>query len=200
MRRNQIILIILNVLSLLAVTIMYVYLGLTYSSIFAILVGLLNVIWVLYSANLLEKYYQLGERLFIQSFGVNPDKSEMIQRPLGEYDRLEVGTSGKAIQMKFWLEGEVHKGIIDVQNSVLYMKSPVPLPVYAGISIPVWKETTEMHGNGMSKKVEFYDSQELPHRVDFLDEKGNLTKGSWRRHEGVEKYWNSRKQIWESIP
>lgn len=194
------ILTILNILLLLAVIIPYVYLGITYLNIFIILVGLLNCAWVFYSVILVEKYYQLGERLFIQRFGVKPDKSEMIQRRLSKVDRSEAGASSKAAWMKFWREGEVYKGIVDLQNEVLYMKSPILLPVYAGVSMPVWKETTEVYRDGTPKKVEFYDSKELPHREDYLDKRGNLTKDSWRRREGVEEYWNPKKQIWESIP
>jgi hypothetical protein len=199
MRRNSTILIILNVLLLLALIIPYVYLGITYLNMFIILGGLLNCTWVFYSVKLVEKYYQLGERLFIQQFGVKPDKSEMIQRRLSKVDRLEAGASSKAAWMKFWLEKEVYKGIVDLQKEILYMKSPILLPVYAGVSMPVWKETAGVHRNGMPKKVGFYDSKELPHREDYLDKRGNLTKDSWRRLEGVEEYWNPKKQVYERL-
>lgn len=183
---------------LLVMTVAIAYKGLTFLTMFTFLVLLLNVIMYFYAVLFVEKYHQLGERLFTQRFGVKPDKSEKIQRRLSKVDRLEAEASSRAVWMKFWLEGEVYKGIVDLQKKVLYMTSPMFLPAYAGVSIPVWKETTETHRDGMPKKVGFYNSTELPHREDYLDKKGNLTKDSWRRREGVEEYWNPKNRSMKS--
>ena len=148
----------------------------------------------------LESSRTLGETLFSAQCGIKADKTELIYRSVSEYDRLQYGVSGKGVQVKFWSQGKVYKGIIDTENQTLHMKEPVLFPVYAGDPIPLWKETVNIYGNGMPKKVEFYDSTEFLHRVDYLDEKGVLTKGSWRRLKDIEAYWNPKKEVWEPVP
>ena len=166
----------------------------------AIAVGAVNVYSTHHKQKKLEKVKKLAEKLFLLNIGKRADRVELILRPTPTYDRLNQGFSDKTTQVKFWLEDEISKGIVDIKYEVLYMKEPVILPVYAGELIPVWKEVTKMHKNGMPKKVEFYDSTELPHRMDYLDEKGDLKKGSWRRAEGIVEYWNPKAQVWEPIP
>lgn len=116
------------------------------------------------------------------------------------YDRLNRGFSDKTASARFWVGDRILRGILDIEHKVLYLKEPVMMSVYRGESIPVWEEVTEVHKNGMPKKVEFYDEINIPHRMDYLDEKGNIRKGSWRRVEGVVEYWNSKAQVWEPVP
>jgi hypothetical protein len=143
---------------------------------------------------------ECAETLFLENFGEKADKVEVIGRSMSKHDSLLHGIFDGSAQVKFWFKGEVHKGIVDTKKRFLYMKEPILMPIYAGEVVPVWKDVTQMHGNRMPKKVEFYDSTELLHRVDILDEKGTLLNGSWRRREDIVEYWNPKKQVWEPIP
>ena len=73
------------------------------------------------------------------------------------------------------------------------------MPVCVGEDVPVWKEVTKMLKSGMPHKIESYDDYDLLHRVDYLDEKGVLCRGSWKRREGIEEYWNPETQVWEPV-
>lgn len=74
-----------------------------------------------------------------------------------------------------WLNGKALKGIVDIDNEILYMKPLVWMPVYTEDLMAVWRNTPEMHRNGMPKKVEFRDSSEIPQRIDYLDQNERLT-------------------------
>lgn len=165
-----------------------------------LIIGFLNVFMDQRSQKELENYQKLGERLFLQNFGMEADKTELIQRPVSTYDRLQHGIFGKGVQMKFRSQGKVYKGIVDSETETLHMKEPLFLPVYTDGSISIWKETPQKYGSGMPKKVEYYDCDELLQRIEYLDENGQLKKGSWRRYEGREEYWNPKKEEWEPIP
>lgn len=199
MRRSLTMIIVLETAVVVVLIAINAYLRIMYLSVFMILLGLLYWAGVFYTVMLADKYYQVGEKLFTQRFGVKPDKTEMTSRRLSRYDQLEEGTSGKAVWMKFWLKGEFYKGIVDIQNEALYMKTPTALPAYPGVLIPVWKETVETYRSRTPKRVEYRDRKDLPHRVDYLDRKGNLTGDSWRRREGAEEYWNPKKRIYERL-
>lgn len=174
--------------------------GFSYIFFGVLAVGIVSILLERKSRKELESFRTLGETLFSAQYGIKADKTELIYRSVSEYDRLQYGVSGRGVQVKFWSQRKVYKGVIDTENQTLYMREPVLFPVYAGDPIPLWKETSNMHGNGMPKKVEFYDSTEFLHRVDYLDEKGVLTKGSWRRLKDAVAYWNPKKQIWEPVP
>lgn len=148
----------------------------------------------------LEEAKKLAEELFPLSSKRKTDKIDILLRPTPTYDRLNRGFSDKTASARFWVGDRILRGILDIEHKVLYLKEPVMMSVYRGESIPVWEEVTEVHKNGMPKKVEFYDEINIPHRMDYLDEKGNIRKGSWRRVEGVVEYWNSKAQVWEPVP
>lgn len=172
----------------------YWYLLLVVSAVF------LNIASSYIQSKRIETYTKMGEKLFLLNCGAEADKTEIILRPVSKYDKKIYRIPGKAVQMKFWSQKTVYKGILDTERGLLHMKEPVSLPVYQGESVLVWKETPAVHRNSMPKKVEFYDSTELLHRVDRCDEKGNLVKDSWRRHNGIVEYWNPKEQTWEPIP
>jgi hypothetical protein len=199
-RREQKILAAINILLFLAVVVLQMSRDLTYWSIFMVLSLAGNVAFHLHSKNLVEKCRRVGEPLFTQQFGAKPDRVECIQTPPGKYDCLEFGITGRALQIGFWLNGKALKGIIDIDNEVLYMKPLVWMPVYTEDLTAAWRNTPEMHRNGMPKKVEFRDGNEIPQRVDYLDQKGSLAKGTWRRYKGCEQYWNPEKETWEPVP
>ena len=168
-------------------------------SLAAILGGMVSVYDVFSKRKDTTTCQHMAEELFLLSYGKLPSKAELMMRPTSAYDQLIRGLSSKTAQVKFWVKDEICKGIVDVEKRVLYMKEPIMMPVYPNESIRVWREVTEMHENGMPKKVEFYDKFEIPHRMDYLDDKGILKKGSWRRVEGTVKYWNPKAQMWEPV-
>jgi hypothetical protein len=147
-----------------------------------------------------EKYQKLADEILLAYFGKKADKIEVSSKPITNHDRIEYGIIGDTFRVKFWLEGKVHKGIIDKKSKILYLKEFELMPVCVGEDVPVWKEVTKMYRSGMPQKIEFYDDYDLLHRVDYLDEKGTLGRGSWRRREGIEEYWNPETQVWESVP
>lgn len=145
----------------------------------------------------LEKGRKIGEDLFLSQFGVRPDEVKVLSAFTYKYDRLTHGISTHSVRIKFQSQGKVYKAIVDIENKKLYIKEPVFLPVHTADVIPVWKDVTRIHRNGMAKTVVFYDADERPRGENHLDEEGNLRKGSWRRYKGTEVYWFPKKQVWE---
>jgi len=143
-----------------------------------------------------ERGRKLGEDLFLSKFGVKPDKVKVLSTFTYKYDHLK-GISKNSVRIKFWSQEKVYKGVVDIENKRLYIKEPVLLLMFTGDVIPVWKDVTAVHRNGMPKRVVFNDADERPRGMDYLDEEGTLKKGSWRRYKGREVYWFPEKQVWE---
>jgi hypothetical protein len=173
------------------------FMWVVYLSLVSLIAGAVNFYINWKAKKNIEEGKKKAENLFYVTTGKKADRSETIIRPTPRYDCLNQGITGETFQVKFWAEHKAYKGIMDMTNSALYMREPELLPVYKGESTTVWKEVATMHKNGMPKKVVFYDNKELPHRTDYLDEKGTLKKGSWRRREGIEEYWNPKTHVWE---
>ncbi len=165
----------------------------------AVMFGAVNLYLILAEEKKIEKHTKLAEDLFMRTFGKKADKAEPILRKTCTLDTLAQILSDETMRAKFRSGKKVYKGTVDVKNEVLYMEEPELAPVYADESIPLWKEVSKLHKNGMPKKVEYYDGNEFPHGEEYLDENGALKKGSWRRHKGREEYWNPKKQEWEPI-
>ena len=163
-----------------------------------LILGLLNTYLSIKSDRETKKYLEIAEKAVQSKFG-SQVTVECLVRP-ANHDKIIYGITGTPIPVKFRYGSDVYKGIVDAANESLYIKEPVLLPVYSEELIPVWKDVTNVHKNGLPKKVEFYDSGELLHRVDYLDERGNLVKESWRRNKGTVEYWDQKKQVWEQVP
>ncbi|MBU6996175.1 MAG: hypothetical protein HXS41_00805 [Theionarchaea archaeon] len=200
MRREQKILAAASILLYIAVPVLLVSRDFTYWTLLMVLSLAANIAFHLHSKSLFEKCHRIGESLFTQQFGTKPDRVEYIQTPPGKYDCLEVGITGRGLQIGFWLNGKALKGIVDIDEKILYMKPLIWMPVYTHDLMAVWRNTPEMHGNGMPKKVEFRDSNEVLQRIDYLDQKGILKRGTWRRYKGIEQYWNPGNETWEPVP
>ena len=56
-----------------------------------------------------------------------------------------------------------------------------------------------MYDNQSPRQVEFRDSYEVLHGVDYLDQEGFRTGRSWRRHLNVVEHWNVEKEEWEPL-
>ena len=78
----------------------------------------------------------------------------------------------------------------------MHLKEPSSLSVDAD-SVSVWKYAVKIHSNGKPKTTIYYDENEQLCGKEYLDEKGALKRGSWRRSKGIEVYWNPGKQVWE---
>ena len=144
-----------------------------------------------------EKGLKLGEKLFLSKFGVKPDKTKILLAFTYKYDHLHYNISTKSLQIKFWSQGQVYKGIVDIENERLLIKEPVLLTVHTGDVIPVWKDVTKVHRNGKPKAVVFRDDAEQLRGIDYLDEEGILKRGSLRRYKSIEVYWFPEKEVWE---
>jgi hypothetical protein len=55
----------------------------------------------------------------------------------------------------------------------------------------------KVHKNGKPKKTVCYDEHEKVCGEEYFDETGERKRGSWKRHKGIEVYWNQRKKVWE---
>ena len=144
-----------------------------------------------------KKSWELGEHLFLNKCGAVPDKIKVLSLFTFKYDQVTQGISSHSVQIKFSSQKKVYKGIVDVKKEKLYIKEPMLLPVYTGDSVRVWKDFTAVHHNKMPKRVEYRDADEQLCGIDYLDEKGNLKKGSLRRYNSREVYWFPEKQVWE---
>lgn len=193
--------IIIFVLSVLIIAIARVYGKNFYviSLIFLFILILMNSFLSYKSEKETKKCHEIAEKAVLSKFG-SQVTVEFLARPTSNYDKVLHGITGTPIPVKFRCGPDIYKGIVDAADGSLYIKEPVLLPVYSEELIPVWKDVTNVHKNGLPKRVEFYDSDELLHRVDCLDERGNLVKESWRRNKGTVEYWNQKKQVWEQVP
>jgi hypothetical protein len=144
-----------------------------------------------------KKSWELGETLFLNKCGAIPDKIKILSVFTYKYDQITQGISSHSVRIKFWSQGKVYKGIIDIKKENLYIKEPMLLPMHTGDSVSVWKDITAVHQNTMPKRVEYRDADENLSGLDYLDEEGNLKKGSLRRYNSKEVYWFPEKEVWE---
>jgi hypothetical protein len=131
---------------------------------------------------------KLGEDLFLSKFGVELDEVKVLSTFIHKHNHLKKGISKNSVWIKFWSQKKVYKGIVDIENEMLYIKEPIPLTMHTGELIPVWKDVTAVHRNGLPKKEVFHDADERPRGVVYLDKEGCLKRGSWRRYKGIEVY------------
>ncbi|MBU7016153.1 MAG: hypothetical protein HXS44_01490 [Theionarchaea archaeon] len=145
----------------------------------------------------LSRQKKLIELSFKTNTGKSSDKIELIHREPTKYDLHHYLIYGDVLPVKIWSKNEVYKGLFDTQNKILHIREEIMVPLYSGDMSALWKEVTKTHVTGSIKEVEFRDSHEGLHGVDFYDEKGSKTEKSWRRHLDQVEHWNSTKKIWE---
>lgn len=128
--------------------------------------------------------------------GMEVDNIEFISRIPSEFDLRNHGISGDAVQVKIWSQRKAYKGLFDTDTNILHLKEQILFPLYSENVTALWKEVTKMYGDGTPKQVEFRDSFEVLHGVDYLDRDGFRTKRSWRRRLNVVERWNPKRKSW----
>jgi len=128
--------------------------------------------------------------------GMEVDNIEFISRTPTAYDLRNHGIFGDAVQVKIWSQRKAYKGLFDTDTNILHLREQVLFPLYSDNLTALWKEVTKMYDDGTPMQVEFRDSFEVLHGVDYLDQDGFRTKRSWRRHLNVVERWNLERKTW----
>ena len=137
------------------------------------------------------------KQLFSMNTGLKADNIEFIPRKPTNYDLRHYQITGDALQVKIWSQNKAYKGLFDTENQILQLRKEILFPLYSTDVKPLWKEVTSVYDDQSPRQVEFRDSYEVLHGVDYVDQEGFRTGRSWRRHLDVVEHWNVKSGEWE---
>lgn len=180
-------------LTFLVILVFSFYYDPSYAVTFGTFVASLSALVPYYERSRLKKVINL----LLTNTGMSVDSIEVIPRTPTVYDLHTHSIFGNAVPVKIWSQKKAYKGLFDTDNNIMHWRERILFPLYSDDVKPLWKEVTRTYEDGTPKQVEFRDSFEVLHGVDYLDQEGVRTERSWRRHFNVVERWNPKRKAWE---